>query len=241
MTLRHAPALPLVMLLACAAAFTACSRDPAPPPTDTAADAADDGFIARTTRRALESARKDLAESNISVGGDSSKGLNINGFTVGRTDGRSAGLPKAEISPAGDLLLGGKPVAIDDTQRQLLLAHRANIVAMAETGIAIGIQGAQLGVRAARGAIASALTGTTEEFEKRMEAEGAKMEAEAQKMCTHMPALLASQQALAAALPEFAPYATMDASDVDDCGKDVVVERDDPAAEADAAAGPASN
>jgi len=74
-----------------------------------------------------------------------------------------------------------------------------------------------------------------------MEAEGAKMEAEAQKMCTHMPALLASQQALAAALPEFAPYATMDASDVDDCGKDVVVERDDPAAEADAAAGPASN
>jgi hypothetical protein len=40
-----------------------------------------------------------------------------------------------------------------------------------------------------------------------------------------MPAMLASQQALAASLPAFKPYATMDQSDVDDCGKDTVVNR----------------
>ena len=33
-------------------------------------------------------------------------------------------------------------------------------------------------------------------------------------------ALLASQQALAANLPAFKPYATMTQEDIDDCGKD---------------------
>ena len=71
-----------------------------------------------------------------------------------------------------------------------------------------------------------ALSGNTEEFEKQMEAEGKRieeqgrqLEAEADRMiCARMPALLASQNALAAALPAFAPYATMDESDVKDCG-----------------------
>ncbi|WP_101925466.1 MULTISPECIES: hypothetical protein [Luteimonas] len=53
-----------------------------------------------------------------------------------------------------------------------------------------------------------------------MEAEGAKIEAEADKLCDRLPPLLASQQALAAALPAFQPYATMDATDVDDCRSD---------------------
>ena len=36
-----------------------------------------------------------------------------------------------------------------------------------------------------------------------------------------LPALLSSQQALAASLPAFKPYARMTQSDIDDCGKDV--------------------
>jgi hypothetical protein len=39
-----------------------------------------------------------------------------------------------------------------------------------------------------------------------------------------MPDLLASQQKLAAAMPEFRPYATMTQKDVDDCGKDTIDE-----------------
>jgi hypothetical protein len=33
--------------------------------------------------------------------------------------------------------------------------------------------------------------------------------------------MLATQQALAASLPEFKPYATMTASDVEDCARDI--------------------
>ena len=40
-------------------------------------------------------------------------------------------------------------------------------------------------------------------------------EAQAKRICNRMPAMLASRQALAASLPAFKPYATMDQSDVD--------------------------
>ncbi|RPD88583.1 hypothetical protein [Luteimonas sp. 100069] len=236
-------ALPLALLLACAGTLTACGSNEAPAPAngDATTATAEEGFVARTTRRALETARKDLVEKNISVGGSGGGGggLNINGFRLGGDDTRTSGLPKAEISPAGDFLVDGKPVRIDDAQRELLLAHRANIIAIADVGITIGIQGARLGTEAAKGAITSALSGQFAEFEKRMEAEGAKIEAEAERLCDRLPALLASQQALAAALPAFQPYATMDANDVEECGKDTVVHRGEAAA--DAAAETATN
>ena len=238
--------LPLLLLLACAGALTACSRDEAPASADAdSAASSTDGFITRTTRNALDKARRDLAQNNISVGGSGAGGVTISGFRFGGDDGRTSSLPKAEISPAGDFLVDGRTVAIDAAQRELLLAHRANIVAIAEAGIAIGMQGAQLGAEAAKGAITSLLSGKSAEFEARMEAEGEKMEAEAAKLCDHLPALLASQQALAAALPAFQPYATMDATDVDDCrdgrrerreGRERRERRGNAAEEADAAA-----
>jgi len=50
-------------------------------------------------------------------------------------------------------------------------------------------------------------------------AEAGKIEAQAKQLCTLLPGMMAKQQALAAAVPEFKPYATMDQSDIDDCGK----------------------
>ncbi len=236
-------ALPLALLLASAGALTACGRDVAPSATsgESANAPAEESFIARTSRTALETARNDLTEKNISIGGRGAGGLSINGFGFGGDDSRTSSLPKAEISPAGDLLVDGRTIEIDAAQRELLLAHRANILTIADAAITIGIQSALLGAEAAKGAIASALSGDTADFEKRMEAEGAKIEAEAEKLCDHLPPLLSSQQALASALPAFQPYATMDASDAQDCREDVVVHRDDAAAEANTAAEPASN
>jgi hypothetical protein len=218
--------LSVALLLACTAVLPGCGHD-ASPATDrtatdaTTADAADNGFIARTTRRALDTARAELAEGNIGIGGKGSDGVDINGVRVGDKDGRTAHLPRAEISPAGDLLIAGKPATIDAAQRELLLAHRAHILAIADAGIAIGMQGARLGADAAKGAITSVLSGKSDAFEARMEAEGARIEAEARKLCDLLPPLLQSQQTLASALPAFQPYATMTATDIDDCRKDV--------------------
>jgi len=50
-------------------------------------------------------------------------------------------------------------------------------------------------------------------------AEASKIEAQARKLCTLLPEMMAKQQGLAVAVPEFKPYATMDQGDIDDCGK----------------------
>ncbi|KAF1697817.1 hypothetical protein [Pseudoxanthomonas koreensis] len=207
-----------ILALAALLPLAACGRDepPATPVTpasgDAAAQAPADTALGRKIQQAMAEASRKLATENIRVGGKRDKGY------PGAADGSR--LPRAEITPQGDLLIEGKAVAVDDNQRQLLLAHRSDQIAIAQAGIAIGMRGADLGVKAATGALKSVFSGTSDEFEKQMEAEGKLIEAEANKLCTLMPGLLASQQALAAALPEFRPYATMDQSDVDDCGKD---------------------
>ena len=208
-------------LLACAS-LLACSQPPAPPapPSPPAAPSSDTakGFIARQVDQALAEARKEMREGNLSINGDMD--ININGKQIGKTDN---GLPKAEINPQGDLLIEGKAVAIDATQRQQLLAYRGQILDIVETGMAIGSQGADLAGKALGGAVGAIFGGEQgrQDFEARMEAEGKKIEAEALKLCAHLPPLLASQQALAGSLPAFKPYATMTQADIDDCGKDV--------------------
>lgn len=223
------------LILACLPALAACSRSPDPQtPAETVSEsgpaAQSTGIINEKIQKALREASESLATKNMPVGGQQTY---RNGMIhIGRND---SNLPKAEITPQGDLLINEKAVAIDEAQRQLLLDHRANLVAITQAGIAVGMQGAELGMqgaslgmKAASGALKSVFSGNSEEFEKQMEAEGKRIEAEGKRIeaeanrmiCGHMPALLASQNALAAALPEFKPYATMETSDVKDCGKE---------------------
>ena len=204
--------------------LTACSEPPAPPAPPAppsppvAANDSPKSFIGRHVDKALDEARKELATQNISI--SDGFDINVNGHQVHHPD---AGLPKAEITPQGDLLIEGKAVSITPAQRQELLTYRARIIGIAEAGMAIGGKGADLAGEALGGVVGVIFGGKEGEkaFEQRMEAQGKKMEAEAMKLCTQLPGLLSSQQALAASLPEFKPYARMTQADIDDCGKDV--------------------
>jgi hypothetical protein len=197
--MRKLHALIFVALLPLAA----CGKnEPTPAPATGAAATPANTALGRKIQQAMAEASAKLATENMQVGD------------------HEGNLPKAEISPQGDLLIDGEPVPVDATQRKLLLAHRANLLAVAQAGIAVGMQGADLGIEAATGALKSVFSGEGDEFGKEMEARGERIEAEADKICQRLPALFASQQAVAAALPAFKPYATMDQSDIDDCGKD---------------------
>ena len=187
--------------------LSACGQKPAPATSNDAAATAGDAAAATTrlgqkVREATDKAREKMATSNISV-----------------SEGAST-LPKAEITPQGDLLIGGKQVTINEQQRALLLQHRANVTAVALAGMEIGVQGADLGMRAAGEAIKGIFNGNTGEIEKKIEAEAEKMKLSAAKLCEKLPALQESQQALAAAIPEFKPYANMKQADVDGCLED---------------------
>jgi hypothetical protein len=218
--MKHTHGLTLALLAGMSLA--GCSQPPAPPAPPAApappVASANDSFIGRHVGGAIEQARKELATQNISI--SDGMNINVNGREWKTGDGT---LPKAEITPQGDLLIEGKAVAITPSQRTELLAYRGQVLGIAEAGMAIGAQGANIAGHAISGAVGAIFGGKDgeKEFEKKIEAEAAKIEAEAMKLCTRLPALMAGQQTLAASLPEFKPYARMTLEDIEDCGKDV--------------------
>ena len=184
-------------LAACGNHDNAGKADPAA--ATPAAAAAETSTIGKTVQVATDKARSELANSNISV-------------SNGQAD-------KAEITPQGELLINGKAVATDASQRALLLDYRRQIEAVAGAGMDIGVAGANLGVKAAGEALKGVFSGDTQGIEERVNGEASKIEAKAKQLCELLPRMLTTQQALATALPAFKPYATMDQSDIDDCSK----------------------
>ena len=173
-------------------------------------------LIGKTVAKEIDKARKELQTGNISLNGHD---VNINGHHYGRTDNDAR--PNAEITPKGDLLLDGKAVAVTPQQRATLLEYRGQIIAIADAGMALGSKGAELAGKAIGESLGALFSGDTDQVEKRVEAEASKIEAEAKLLCRQMPPMLATQQKLAASLPEFRPYATMTQDDVDDCADDI--------------------
>lgn len=178
----------------------ACGGTSTPDKTAGKAVAEATSGVGETVKKAMADAHKEIVEGNIKISSDNQ--------------------PDAEITPDGHLLIGGKDVPADANQRRQLQAYRGHMVAMATEGMEIGLAGATLGANAAGEALKGIFNGDSDGIEKRVNAEAAKIEAQAKRLCERMPAMLASQQALAASLPAFKPYARMDQSDVDDCGKD---------------------
>ncbi len=155
--------------------------------------------IGRKVQEATNKARKEMAEGNFKLS--------------------AKGAPRAEITPQGQLLVDGHEVAMTPAQRTQLLDYRHQLEAIALAGMDVGVAGANLGVKAAGEALKGIFSGNTDGIEANINAEADKLKAQANRICERLPALLASQRQLAASLPAFAPYATMDQDDIDDCGK----------------------
>jgi len=210
--------LALVLLLPLAACGRSRQADSQPGAADNTAQTikgagenTSPSAISGEIRKAMQDAKQELANKNIDV----------NDVRVG--DGQHNGKdsrPKAEITPQGELLIAGKKVAATPAQQALLLDYRKQIVGIAEAGMDIGAQGADLGINAAKEALWGALSGkSSKDIETAVKPQTDKIKAAAAKLCLRLPDLLSTQQKLAAAMPEFKPYATMQQKDVDDCGK----------------------
>lgn len=182
--------------------LSACGSDqpPASAAKQSAAKQEEKSVVSQAVSKAVTEARNEIRDGNITVSSDGNN------------------KPKAEITPKGDFLVDGKPVAINAEQRALLLEYRGHIAGVAESGMEIGMQGADLATKAMGEAFKGFFNGKSEkEIEQSVEAEAAKIKASAAKLCARLPAVMASQQKLAAAVPEFKPYATMTQKDLDDC------------------------
>jgi hypothetical protein len=131
--------------------------------------------------------------------------------------------PEGEITPTGDFLVDGKPVAIDAAQRAQLVAYRSQVIDLAKLGLDAGERAAMLAIDATDVGMVrlffSAMTGSLERKVKDTVAR--EIKPAVLQICRRLPDLRASQQQLAASLPEFRPYATIEERDVADCERDV--------------------
>lgn len=212
--------LALILLLALAACGRSSQADSQPGVADDpgaamreTSDAAPASGISGAIQKAMRQAKQELASKNVDV-----NGIHIGG------DWRNyqGSLPKAEITPQGELLIGGKKVAATPAQQALLLDYRRQIVGVAEAGMDIGTQGADLGIQASKAALWGAFAGKSgKDVEASIKPQTDRIRAAALKLCKRLPDLLSSQQRLAAAMPAFRPYATMEQKDIDDCGKEM--------------------
>jgi hypothetical protein len=168
----------------------------------------------KEVRVELAKARKELETENLRI--DDS-------LRFGEHHDRGRKLPRAEITPAGDLLVEGKAQSIDAGQRRELLAYRRQVVGIALRGVAMGQEAAEAALEAVgdsvTGMLFDAFTGRLESKVERV------VEARIQPMvlaiCKELPAVRDSQQHLAASVPAFAPYATIGQDDIDRCEADV--------------------
>jgi hypothetical protein len=216
---QNMKALAITLVLALALPLAACGQRDTPPAADAGAGAQPTTALGRTVAKAMDKARAELATGNIQLNGFNVTGKNRS-VVIGNGNEANDTRPKAEITPQGELLIDGRKVAATPQQQALLKEYRGNIEQIALAGMDVGVAGADLGMKAATEAIGAVFSGNSDQVEQRMEAEAQQIEAAAMKLCGYLPAMLDTQTRLAAAMPEFRPYATMDQSDVDDCHRD---------------------
>lgn len=169
----------------------------------------------KEVRTELAQARRDLETENLRID---------NSLQFGNSGRTQKALPRAEITPQGDFLVEDRRVAIDVTQRRQLLEYRARVLEVAKYGIEIGERSANAALDAVgNGSIAGLLFGAfTGSLERRVERlVKQEIEPAVRGLCRQLPALRESQQRLAGNLPQFKPYATLEADDIDDCERDV--------------------
>lgn len=135
-------------------------------------------------------------------------------------DGKD-GIAAAELTPEGDLLIGGKKVPMTAEQRALSLKYRTELAAIASAGAAVGMQGAELATQALAEAASSVVDGDSRSVEQRIQGQADEIRKSARALCDRLPGLLKAQAELAAAVPEFAPYADVDRTDIDECESDI--------------------
>lgn len=126
----------------------------------------------------------------------------------------------ARISARGELAVAGKPVPVNPAQRQLLQGYHADAVKLQKDGIATGAAGLSTGIHAL-GAVATGLaSGNPDSIDAKVNARADKVDALARVVCKDLAQLYADQSKLSAAVPAFAPYATIEPHDVSECHAD---------------------
>ena len=128
--------------------------------------------------------------------------------------------PGASLASDGSLKIGGKAVALTPDQQTLTRAYFTEAMQLRDDSIAIGKAGAAVASQAL-GAVAEGIaSGHPDKIGPKIDAKAAKVEAQAKTVCDDLGKLKSAQDAVAAKLPSFSPYASIEAAEVAHCSED---------------------
>lgn len=130
---------------------------------------------------------------------------------------REAGEPDARILPGGRLLIGEEEIPVTESQSAHLREYHGAAMLLRGHAKDTGIAGAKVGVAAVGAVIDGLMKGDPDSIGPRVEAEAEKVKQAALELCEDIAVMRKAQDALAADLVAFRPYATLEESDEIDC------------------------
>jgi hypothetical protein len=111
------------------------------------------------------------------------------------------------LDATGKLVIDGRAVAVDATQREQLRQYYQAAHAVREHGIATGKAGAALALKSVKVAAARVTGGDGADGDAALDAATRRVDREASKICLQLQQIRAAQDHLAATLPAFGPFA----------------------------------
>lgn len=215
-TPRHRCVLPLLLIASLASAAGFAHETPSGIDAGIRADL---DQARREVQVEMAQARAELETGNLELGGD----LRFGGDEAAD---EAKAPPQGEITPDGALLVDGRAVAIDAGQRRELLSYRRQVIDIALAGIELGERSANVAIDAVDQGLFRLMFGAmTGSLERRMEKTIRQtVEPGVRQICGRLPGLYETQQRLAQSVPEFRPYATLEARGIDDCMDQVTQE-----------------
>lgn len=144
-------------------------------------------------------------------------GIVVNGDKVTL---HGSGGSEAFLDAAGQLVIDGRNVAVDATQRQLLQQYYRGARAVREHGVATGKAGAAVAVQSLKNAAAHVTGGDSDQSDARVEAATARVDQEASRICIDIQQIRVAQNRLAGSLAAFKPFAGIIDGGDDDCSND---------------------
>ena len=127
--------------------------------------------------------------------------------------------PDAIVAADGGLSIAGQPVPTTPAQRILLKQYFSAAVALRDDALATGLAGAATAGQAIGSVVAGLASGDTAKIGPEIEARAARVEAKAAKICSDLAEIRVRQDAIAAELAAFRPYALLTREQVAQCGR----------------------
>jgi hypothetical protein len=127
------------------------------------------------------------------------------------------GLADAVVTASGALSIAGTPVTVDAAQAQIAARYFASALALRSDAMKTGAAGASTAATAIASVAVGLASGNPDSIDAKVNASAAKVEAAADRVCADVQALTQAQNELAAALPQFKPYATIAAHEANNC------------------------